>query len=400
MKSFSNWKGFSSNPNPLDVSESAIPLSFGKDQRTSVTQLCDASSQNIPILNAALTDDVHHTESMAMGLKVNTIAIQNHEMTTLNAAVLCSFAVVDCAANFLVYTLNEDVGDKDVRVYIATLSCANGLFSFDTSAPRYSWEPALRQIIHQVTGVLDPCAGAFFVPTYNLIDVSPHLLPTARLEQHATLDISRAIVTRLISWEGSTLGQPIECSQQEAQPLAPKSSTTPRQAEALATHQAQPADARDTDTVAECTETLIDDAALLDDVEHTLKEINEMACGLERSTQASTRQRQQQELLQNQLAEKENLLNEQARQLTWDRGALHVEQQRVEALGESLKVQQTALDELAARLQNREEALTKRLNQLHQSRVKFSAIIKSFQARAKLKNEQLRKTSQMSVHLD
>lgn len=431
MKSYFSWKGLSSNRGQSNTQETsaAKPVLRGAALQSVITD--GIASVGPHALSVVRAEEPQDRKSTAMELMVRTIGVLNRDMELLNAVLLCSFAVPDAGLNFIAYSLNEGVGDADVRVYIANLYCAEGLFSIGSSAPDHGWQSAFWQIVREATGSADSSAEQASLSAYHLIDVAPQILPTALLEQHATLDINRAFVTRLISWQGTAAGPAIECCPSGAVQAKPEMTVlrdphlmcvdsellelsanvmlaevmldSTRLEEiievSLATAPTCATPVHE-DPVGANPQAAFDDfdesSDLLDEVENTLSSIAEMAQGLERSSQASISQRQRQDILQNQLLEKERQLNEQEQLLTRDRTALREEHQRTEALSERLRAHQAVLDELEARLQNRGEELARGLHQLSLSRAKFTGIVKKFQASVQQKNAQLRHLSEPS----
>ena len=130
----------------------------------------------------------------------------------VNGALLCCFAVPQIAANFLVYSLDEEVEPGSSRVYIAALRkkaeryFLGGIESKDNLQLAMS---VLKQIITLATasGVKDGNGSESQVP-YHFIDLKGSKLPTARPEDHHSLMIKKVLVMKVITLGTSVIGLP------------------------------------------------------------------------------------------------------------------------------------------------------------------------------------------------
>ena len=130
----------------------------------------------------------------------------------VNGALLCCFAVPQIAANFLVYSLDEEVEPGSSRVYIAALRRKAERYFLGGIESKENLQLAmsvLKQIITLATasGVKDGNCSASQV-AYHFIDLKGSKLPTARPEDHHSLMIKKVLVMKVITLGTSVIGLP------------------------------------------------------------------------------------------------------------------------------------------------------------------------------------------------
>ncbi|MDF3931955.1 hypothetical protein [Pseudomonas citronellolis] len=87
-------------------------------------------------------------------MTTRTIRVETPAGATLDATVLCSFAIPRIGQNFLVYSIAEDTRDGYARVYIAALRKHDEQLSLGGLESELDWQAAIqafRQIVRDVT---------------------------------------------------------------------------------------------------------------------------------------------------------------------------------------------------------------------------------------------------------
>lgn len=294
-------------------------------------------------------------------MMVRTIAVCTPEQETVNAALLCSFAVPAAEMNYLAYSLNESMGDEDVRVYIAALQCELGRYSLATSIDDYAWLQAFWQIFGQRQGSQEA--------TWHYIDIGQQPLPIAPCGQHVSVNIKRALVRGLLfRLSAGETGQAIE--------YAPIASTCCNE---LVNN--TPDARQDLSALAWFIDQGDEQDEQLDEIQASLSSVVVMAQELEQRHSVSTQQHQRLEEMHNQLLEKERELNGKAKELASRYAAL------LDAEGQetNLQTRLKLLDEREAALKARSQELALAHQRLSANRARFSTIVKKFHVAVQLK---------------
>ncbi|QSB39155.1 hypothetical protein JTY93_23505 [Pseudomonas hygromyciniae] len=105
--------------------------------------------------------------------------------------------------NYLAYSLNESIGDQDVRVYIAALQFEQGRYRLAMSVADHAWQQAFSQIVDQGQMAQDA--------RWHYIDIGQQPLPVALCEEHASVKLNKALVMGLLLRPDAVeVGQAIE----------------------------------------------------------------------------------------------------------------------------------------------------------------------------------------------
>lgn len=343
MKNYFSWKRLgsfgvmsSSNEQPLVQGAVAGP---------------QLSSCAVTLLERDNLADVQHRAS-------TEIAVCTPQQETLNAVLLCSFAVPAAGMNYLAYSLNESIGDQDVRVYIAALQFEQGRYRLAMSVADHAWQQAFSQIVDQDQMAQDA--------RWHYIDIGQQPLPVALCEEHASIKLNKTLVMGLLLRPDAVeVGQAIEYA-----PVASTYRNEPvNQAADAVQETSQPA------------EQLDGQDEELDEVQENLSNLVALAQELEQRHSLSTQQHRQLEERQSQLLEKERELNSKVKDLASRYAALR----DAEAQAASLQTRLQLLSEREAELKVRSEELALGQQKLLANRARFSGIVKKFNAAVQLK---------------
>lgn len=314
------------------------------------------SSRAVTLVERDNQADVQHRASTEMMMR--TIAVCTPQQETLNAVLLCSFAVPAAGMNYLAYSLNESIGDQDVRVYIAALQFEQGRYRLAMSVADHAWQQAFSQIVDQGQMAQDA--------RWHYIDIGQQPLPVALCEEHASVKLNKALVMGLLLRPDAVeVGQAIE--------YAPVASTyrneTVNEAADAVQETSQPA------------EQLDGQEEELDEVQESLSNLVALAQELEQRHSLSTQQHRQLEERQSQMLEKERELNSKVKDLASRYAALR----DAEAQAASLQTRLQLLNEREAALKVGSEELALGQQKLLANRARFSGIVKKFNAAVQLK---------------
>lgn len=120
----------------------------------------------------------------------------------VNGAVLCGFAVTQIAANFLVYSLDEETEPGSSRVYIASLRKKMERYFLGGVESQEDLQVAMhvfKQILTlAASGVKVGAVTETPIP-YHFIDLKGCKLPPARPEDHHSVIIKKALVMKVIT---------------------------------------------------------------------------------------------------------------------------------------------------------------------------------------------------------
>ncbi len=81
---------------------------------------------------------------------LRTITVENEARESVNAAVLCSFAIPRIDRNILVYTLNEEGRQGTSKVYVASAVPHERGYRLERLESRQAWQYAV-QVLKQIT---------------------------------------------------------------------------------------------------------------------------------------------------------------------------------------------------------------------------------------------------------
>lgn len=319
-----------------------------------------AAAPQLSTCTAALLEPVQHRTSTDRLMRTIAVCTPQHE--TLNAALLCSFAVPAAGMNYLAYSLNESMGDEDVRVYVAALQFEHGRYRLATSLTDHAWQQAFGQIVDQNQATQDAM--------WHYIDIGQQALPVTPCQEHASVKVNKALVMGLLfRLDAVEMGQAIE--------YAPAASTQSNELVDIVTDAAQA-----TLVLAEQADEQDEE---LDEVQESLSNLIALAQELEQRHSLSAQQHRQLEERQSQLLEKERELDSKAKDLASRYASLL----DAEAQATSLQARLKLLSEREVALKVRSQELALGQQKLLANRARFSGIVKKFHAAVQLKGAAL-----------
>ncbi len=130
---------------------------------------------------------------------LRTLEVPDAHGQLLNAVVLCCFSAPLINRTFLVYSLNEKVGDELVKIYLTSLEGDNlKLNMCDASSETLT---AAAQVLKDI--LRDACSSdpSQTVDTYTLIDLSETEILCSAVNTHYNLKISDAWLMNLLQYD-------------------------------------------------------------------------------------------------------------------------------------------------------------------------------------------------------
>ncbi|OLF53824.1 hypothetical protein [Pseudomonas chlororaphis] len=129
-------------------------------------------------------------------MNLRTIPLRNHAGEHMNAALVCAFHVPACDRSFLLYSLNEKLGNRLARAYL-------GAFAMEENSVRmigantHEWDSAL-QVLKTLLDDVNTGRGTAGTDSYSLVDLSEKDVQTARVETHRQLQINQRWLLKLL----------------------------------------------------------------------------------------------------------------------------------------------------------------------------------------------------------
>lgn len=124
------------------------------------------------------------------------------ENAPLNGALLCGFAVPQITSNFLVYSLDEETGPGNARVYIAALSKKLDRYFLSGVGAQEELQIAtqvFKQILTLAASGAKPASATDTQIPYHFVDLKGCKLPPARPNDHHSVIIKKALVMKVIT---------------------------------------------------------------------------------------------------------------------------------------------------------------------------------------------------------
>lgn len=359
MKNYFSWKRFGSS--------AAIST---RNEQPIVQVVAEVPQPSSSVATVLERDNlVTRQPETSTDMVLRTIAVFTPRQQTVDAALICSFAVPAAGTNYLALSLNESMGEEHVRAYIVALECEQGRYSVASSVDDHAWQQAFEQILDQGQISLDA--------SWHYIDIGQLALPVTLCQEHASVKVNKAaIMALLFRLDAVDMGQAIEYP-----PVASMHCNEPVNSTAGTVQELSVFDPSD------------EQDEQLDEVQASLSGIVAMVQELEQRHSIWSREHRQLEERQNQLSEMERGLNSQSKDLASRYAALL----DVEAQAADVHARLILLDEREAALTIRSQELDLGHQKLSANRARFSSIVKKFQVAVQLKGVADQNLKQLAV---